>query len=207
MGLLINQLKMQVSVLSLPVLSVAFLVLLQAHQHSATVDLAILAGAAVPAIPAIGGGAVVGAAVLPAATTTALAGIAILGKIGLVLKGVLIGRALSARTTTMRPRHRGRRSVEGDDMEADRETDMAFKLLTEMEPEHCYKRIICAASAGKFYNQKLEAIRSLVNEKGAELRAGKFVSAAQYGGQHGDVAKCEQRYQCSLDLETIKLYF
>merc|ERR1711936_717196 len=122
MGLLINQLKMQVSVLSLPVLSVAFLVLLQVQQHSATVDLAILAGAAVPAIPAIpaiGGGAVVGAAVLPAATTTALAGIAILGKIGLVLKGVLIGRALSARTTTMRPRHRGRRSVEGDDMEAD----------------------------------------------------------------------------------------
>merc|ERR1711953_1479216 len=198
MGLLINQLKMQVSVLSLPVLSVAF-----------------LAGAAVPAIPAIGGaaipaiggGAVVGAAVLPAATTTALAGIAILGKIGLVLKGVLIGRALSVRTTTMRPRHRGRRSVEGDDMEADRETDIAFKLLTEMEPEHCYKRIICAASAGKFYNQKLEGIMSLVNEKGAELRAGKFVSAAQYGGQHGDVAKCEQRYQCSLDLETIKLYF
>ena len=57
--------------------------------------------------------------------------------------------ALSARTTTMRPRYRGKRSVEGDDMEADRETDMAFKLLTEMEPEHCYKRIICAASAGK----------------------------------------------------------
>ena len=153
---------MQVSVLSLPVLSVAFLVLLQVQQHSATVDLAILAGAAVPAIPAIpaiggaaipaiGGGAVVGSAVLPAATTTALAGIAILGKIGLVLKGVLIGRALSARTTTMRPRyrHHGKRSVEGDDMEADRETDMAFKLLTEMEPEHCYKRIICAASAGK----------------------------------------------------------
>ena len=46
----------------------------------------------------------------------------------------------------------------------------------------------------RFYNQKLEAIMSLVNEKGAELRAGKFVSAAQYGGQHGDVAKCEQRY-------------
>merc|ERR1712062_767808 len=199
MGLLINQLKMQVSVLSLPVLSVAFLVLLQVHQHSATVgiDLLLIGG----------GGAVVGSAVLPAATTTALAGIAILGKIGLVLKGVLIGRALSARTTTMRPRYRGKRSVEGDDMEADRETDMAFKLLTEMEPEHCYKRIICAASAGKFYNQKLEGIMSLVNEKGAELRAGKFVSAAQYGGQHGDVAKCEQRYQCSLDLETIKLYF
>merc|ERR1712038_1123522 len=193
MGLLINQLKMQVSVFSLPVFSVAFLVLLQVHQHSATVDL-LIAGPA-------------GIVALPAATTTALAGIAILGTIGSVLKGVLIGRALSARTTTMRPRHRGRRSVEGDDLEADRETDMAFKLLTEMEPEHCYKRIICAASAGKFYNQKLEAIMSLVNEKGAELRAGKFVSAAQYGGQHGDVAKCEQRYQCSLDLETIKLYF
>ena len=134
---------MQVSVLSLPVLSVAFLVLLQVHQHSATVPVDLLVFGA--------GGAVVADVFLPAATTTALAGIAILGKVGLVLKGVLIGRALSARTTTMRPRyrHHGKRSVEGDDMEADRETDMAFKLLTEMEPEHCYKRIICAASAGK----------------------------------------------------------
>ena len=144
---------MQVSVLSLPVLSVAFLVLLQVHQHSATVDFALALGAPIGfALTDLGTVVPLGAAgtiALPAATTTALAGIAILGTIGSVLKGVLIGRALSARTTTMRPRHRGRRSVEGDDMEADRETDMAFKLLTEMEPEHCYKRIICAASAGK----------------------------------------------------------
>ena len=59
----------------------------------------------------------------------------------------------------------------------------------------------------RYYNQKLEGIMSLVTEKGAELRAGKFVSAAQYGQQHGDVAKCEHRYQCSMDLEIIKSFF
>merc|ERR1711879_17028 len=102
---------------------------------------------------------------------TALSGLAVLSKLGLVLKGA------------------------------------ALALMAEMEPEHCYKRIICAASTGQYYNQKLEYALRLVTEKEAELLAGKFVAAAQYGAKQGEVAKCEQRYDCSLDLDTIKLYF
>ena len=48
---------------------------------------------------------------------------------------------------------------------------------------------------------------SLVNEEGAELRAAKFVEAAQYGRQHGNVAKCQHRYQCAADLEIIQSFF
>ena len=48
---------------------------------------------------------------------------------------------------------------------------------------------------------------SLINEKEAALRAGKLLTAAQYGRQQKDVAKCEQRYHCSLDLEIIQTVF
>merc|ERR1711936_763188 len=153
-ALLTDQLKMKFSVLSLPVFSIAFLLLLQVHQEAATVALTV------------------GTLALTAPQVTALAGLAVLTKLSGVVGGVLLSRALSSRG--------GRR---------------------------CYKRIICAAGTGKYYNQKLEGIMSLVTEKGAELRAGKFVSAAQYGQQHGDVAKCEHRYQCSMDLEIIKSFF
>ena len=48
---------------------------------------------------------------------------------------------------------------------------------------------------------------SLINEKEAGLRAGKFVTAAQYGRSHQDVAKCQQRYPCSMDMEIIQAVF
>ena len=48
---------------------------------------------------------------------------------------------------------------------------------------------------------------SLINEKEAALRAGKLLTAAQYGRQQKDVAKCEQRYHCSLGLEIIQTVF
>ena len=48
---------------------------------------------------------------------------------------------------------------------------------------------------------------SLINEKEAGLRAGKFLTAAQYGRKSQDVAKCQQRYPCSMDLEIIQAVF
>ena len=59
----------------------------------------------------------------------------------------------------------------------------------------------------RYHNQKLEGILSLINEKEAGLRAGKFVTAAQYGRSHQDVAKCQQRYPCSMDMEIIQAVF
>ena len=59
----------------------------------------------------------------------------------------------------------------------------------------------------RYHNQKLEPILSLINEKEAALRAGQVRTAAQFGRQQKDVAKCEERYPCSLDLEIIQTVF
>ena len=142
----------------------------------------------------------IGATALTASQVTALAGFGLLAK----LSGILLSRAASRRQSRY-GRYRGRRAAEAEVEEV--EMDATLRLLTEMEPEHCYKRIICAAQTGKYHNQKLEGILSLINEKEAELRAGKFLAAAQYGAEQKDVAKCEQRYHCSLDLEIIKTVF
>ena len=59
----------------------------------------------------------------------------------------------------------------------------------------------------RYYNQKLEGILSLINEEEAALKAGKLRTAAQYGQEQKDVAKCQHRYPCSVDLEIIQTFF
>merc|ERR1711981_776080 len=141
---------------------------------------------------------------LTAPQVTAIAGLVALAKIKVagVAGGVLLARHLNSARSSGR-RSRGKRSVEEDQLEL----DVTLKLLTDMEPEHCYKRIICAASTGKYYNQKLDGVMSIINEKASDLRAAKFLAAAQYGQLARDVAKCEHRYQCALDLEIIQTVF
>merc|ERR1711981_1004365 len=183
------KLKMRVSVCSLPVLSAALILLLQVHQDMATVPITIGAvGAA-------------GTIALTAPQVTGIAALAILTKLGGIAGGLLLSRALSNRGSS--GRRCGKRSVEGEEVEL----DVTLNMLVEMEPEHCYKRIICAANTGKYYNQKLDGVMSLINEKATDLRASKFLAAAQYGFIAKDVAKCQHRYQCSMDLEFIQTVF
>ena len=73
---------------------------------------------------------------------TALAGFGLLAK----LSGILLSRAASRRQSRY-GRYRGRRAAEAEVEEV--EIDATLRLLTEMEPEHCFKRIICAAQTGK----------------------------------------------------------
>merc|ERR1712001_781577 len=187
----IDQLKMRSSVLSLPVLSTALILLLQVHQDEATFALTISAGT--------------GALALTAGQGTALAGLGVLAKLSGVVGGILLSRAgsRSGRQSRGRRYYRGKRSAEVEELEI----DVTLNMLTETEPEQCFKRIICAAQTGKYHNPKLEGILSLINEEEAALRAGKLVTAAQYGREQRDVAKCEQRYPCSLDLEIIQTVF
>merc|ERR1711981_337334 len=183
------KLKMRVSVCSLPVLSAALILLLQVHQDMATIPITIGAvGAA-------------GTIALTAPQVTGIAALAILTKLGGIAGGLLLSRALSNRGSS--GRRYGKRSVEGEEVEL----DVTLNMLVEMEPEHCYKRIICAANTGKYYNQKLDGVMSLINEKATDLRASKFLAAAQYGFIAKDVAKCQHRYQCSMDLEFIQTVF
>merc|ERR1711981_428938 len=185
------KLKMRVSVCSLPVLSTALILLLQVHQDMATIPITIGAGATATA--------------LTAPQVTGIAALAILTKLGGIAGGLLLSRALSNRGSSSRGHGRryGKRSVEGEEVEL----DVTLNMLVEMEPEHCYKRIICAANTGKYYNQKLDGVMSLINEKATDLRASKFLAAAQYGFIAKDVAKCQHRYQCSMDLEFIQTVF
>merc|ERR1711874_337551 len=97
-ALLTDQLKMKFSVLSLPVFSIAFILLLQVHQEAATVALTV------------------GTLALTAPQVTALAGLAVLTKLSGVVGGVLLSRALSSRAAggatggTARGPHRQRTS-------------------------------------------------------------------------------------------------
>merc|ERR1712038_877166 len=145
----IDLLKMRVSVCSLPILSIAFLVLLQVQQDEATFPITI--GAAAAPILA-----------LTAPQVAAIAGLVALAKIKVagVAGGVLLARHLNS-----------------------------------------------ARSSGRDYNQKLDGVMSIINEKASDLRAAKFLAAAQYGQLARDVAKCEHRYQCALDLEIIQTVF
>merc|ERR1711981_187525 len=112
---------------------------------------------------------------ITAPQVTGIAALAILTKLGGIAGGLLLSRALSNRGSS--GRRYGKRSVEGEEVEL----DVTLNMLVEMEPEHCYKRIICAANTGKYYNQKLDGVMSLINEKATDLRASKFLAAAQYG--------------------------
>merc|ERR1712083_411449 len=178
----IDQLKMRVSVCSLPVLSTALILLLQAHQQQAL----FLPAAALPAIPAA-------PVVISLPVLAGVAALGVLAKLNVELVTIFAARLAL----------RGKRSV----TEEREELELDLKLLAKLEPEQCFKRVICAANTGKYNTHNLDGIMSLINEKATDLRASKFLAAAQYGSLAKDVAKCEHRYQCSMDLEIIKTVF
>eukprot|EP00090_Calanus_glacialis_P041358 TRINITY_DN728_c0_g1_i5.p1 TRINITY_DN728_c0_g1~~TRINITY_DN728_c0_g1_i5.p1 ORF type:complete len:171 (-),score=49.99 TRINITY_DN728_c0_g1_i5:48-560(-) len=129
---------------------------------------------------------------LTAAQVSTIAALGVLAKLG----GLWAGLALS---------RRGRR-------QADQE-EVTLEMLTTIEPEDCYKRVICAASTGKVDNQKMRSVLKLFSEDISIMRAPiskqalKFVEAARYGEIRKNVAKCEHRYQCSLPMDIIQQLF
>merc|ERR1712123_447634 len=129
---------------------------------------------------------------LTAAQVSTIAALGVLAKLG----GLGAGLALS---------RRGRR-------QADKE-EITLEMLTNIEPDDCYKRVICAASTGKVDNKKMRNILKFFSEDVSITRAPiskqalKFVEAARYGEIRKSVAKCEHRYQCSLPLDIIQQLF
>ena len=103
---------------------------------------------------------------LTAAQVSTIAALGVLAKLG----GLGAGLALS---------RRGRR-------QADQE-EITLEMLTNIEPEDCYKRVICAASTGKVDSQKMRSVLKLFSEDISIMRAPiskqalKFVEAARYG--------------------------
>ena len=103
---------------------------------------------------------------LTAAQVSTIAALGVLAKLG----GLGAGLALS---------RRGRRQAD--------QKEVTLEMLTTIEPEDCYKRVICAASTGKVNNQKMRSVLKLFSEDISIMRAPiskqvfKFVEAARYG--------------------------
>merc|ERR1711970_167695 len=129
---------------------------------------------------------------LTAAQVSAIAALGVLAKLG----GLGAGLALS---------RRGKRQVDQE--------EITLEMLNNIEPEDCYKRVICSISTGKVDNEKMRGLLKVMSEKLTIMRAPiskqtlKFVEAARYGELRKNVAKCEHRYQCSLPMEIIQQVF
>merc|ERR1711874_50440 len=129
----------------------------------------------------------------PSSVLILLPALGVLAKLG----GLGAGLALS--------RRRGKRQVDQE--------EITLEMLTNIEPEDCYKRVICSASTGKVDNEKMRNVLKVFSEDLTIMRAPiskqalKFVEAARYGEFRKNVAKCEHRYQCSLPMEIIQQVF
>merc|ERR1712115_567842 len=102
---------------------------------------------------------------------------------------------------------RGKRSVE--DLE---EENFTIESLVDLEVEDCYKRVICAASTGELDNPRVQNVLAifntdLVQDNNISNKAMKFVEAARYGGSLRNVAKCEQRYTCTVGMDLLQELF
>merc|ERR1719336_1747777 len=103
---------------------------------------------------------------------------------------------------------RGKRSVE--DVE---EENFTIESLVDLEVEDCYKRVICAASTGELDNPRVQNVLAifntddLVQDTNISNKAMKFVEAARYGGSLRNVAKCEQRYTCTVGMDVLQELF
>ena len=103
---------------------------------------------------------------------------------------------------------RGKRSVE--DVE---EENFTIESLVDLEVEDCYKRVICAASTGELDNPRVQNVLAifntddLVQDTNISNKAMKFVEAARYGWSLRNVAKCEQRYTCTVGMDVLQELF
>merc|ERR1719367_1967832 len=102
---------------------------------------------------------------------------------------------------------RGKRSVE--DVE---EENFTIESLVDLEVEDCYKRVICAASTGELDNPRVQNVLAifntdLVQDNNISNKVMKFVEAARYGGSLRNVAKCEQRYACTVGMDVLQELF
>ena len=121
------------------------------------------------------------ATTLTASTVTTLG---LLGGVAL-LKGLLIG-SLAARA---------KRSAESSE-------DAAYAVLTNGEPDQCYRRLICVLAAGAIPdNDKL--LRLFNTEVSPVSPKFEYVTAAKVGKIVKNADSCEVRYSCPLNTTEI----
>lgn len=104
----------------------------------------------------------------------------------LLLKAAAVGLILASRG-----RRRGRRdAVEPVD---------TFALIAQIEPEQCYRRLICDLATGKMADSDNNVILSLFNDDVTiEKPKFEFATAARLGKLAKDIKVCELRYSCPI---------
>merc|ERR1712200_182290 len=90
--------------------------------------------------------------------------------------------------------------------------NFTIERLVDHEVEDCYKRVICAASTGELDNPRVQNVLAifntdLVQDTNISNKAMKFIEAARYGGSLRNVAKCEQRYTCTVGMDILQELF
>merc|ERR1719341_1328056 len=175
-------------------------------------------------IPAFALGPVAfGGAALTAAQITGFAGVAALGKAAGLTKGLLLGSLLSnsnnggghSRRGRGRGSHRGRRSITRDiDAAAVTEVEttvVTMERLASLEPEQCYRMLLCSAATGNLHNYDLEKSLAVVEQamllEPSSKYTQKYRQAALFGASRQDIRKCEHHYQCSVSMNMFTKIF
>ena len=114
-------------------------------------------------------------------------GVAILGAAAL-LAALAAGRGGGGR------RHRGKRSIEEQ-----RNLELELAVLSQIEPEQCFRRLVCDLATGQMPPSQNDLIASLFEEaEGIDVTSALFeyTVATKLGKVTKDIASCELRYRC-----------
>uniref|UniRef100_A0A0K2VKV0 Uncharacterized protein n=1 Tax=Lepeophtheirus salmonis TaxID=72036 RepID=A0A0K2VKV0_LEPSM len=124
----------------------------------------------------------------------------------------LANRGGGGRNRRRRPRFRGRRDVdsEGEDSKVQEDIDSSpyIKIIHELEPEECMRKMICSlAASNKQDNPILFAFGNNSEELSIDKDAFKigfdYKTAAKVGSYVKDIRKCEIRYKCSIGINQL----
>ena len=114
-------------------------------------------------------------------------GVAILGAAAL-LAALAAGRGGGGR------RHRGKRSIEEQ-----RNLELELAVLSQIEPEQCFRRLVCDLATGRMPPSQNDLIASLFDDaEGIDVTSALFeyTVATKLGKVTKDIASCELRYRC-----------
>ncbi|XP_040579548.1 uncharacterized protein [Lepeophtheirus salmonis] len=169
------------------------------------------AAVAVPGAVAATGATAIATSIAPnlLGIAGAAAGAKILGLGALALAN---RRGGGGRNRRRRTRFRGRRDVdsEGEDSTVQAEIDSSpyIKIIHELEPEECMRKMICSlAASNKQDNPILFAFGNNLEKSSIDKDAFKigfdYKTAAKVGSYVKDIRKCEVRYKCSIGINQL----
>ena len=121
------------------------------------------------------------------AATVLTGGVAILGTAAL-LAALAAGRSGGGR------RRHGKRSIEEK-----HNLDLELAVLSQIEPEQCFRRLVCDLATGRMPPSQNDLIASLFDDvEGIDVTSALFeyTVATKLGRVTKDITSCELRYRC-----------